>query len=190
MGGRPSKPVDLIMLEGKSHRTKAELKQRKEAEQSMLTGVPMAERPEVKRNRVAHKEFVRLNELLAAIGKNDAIYEGVINRYCLLYAECLDFEKKREAFYKDLQELTKDKAELVGGDAMSLAAYYKAKREMQATIINLDKQVQAKRKMLLDIEKENILTIASALRSIPKKPEKKEDSSGLSAFLAKRADVK
>ena len=36
---------------------------------------------------------------------------------------------------------------------------------------DLDKQLQPKRKMLLDIEKENIMTIASALRVIPKKPE-------------------
>ena len=46
---------------------------------------------------------------------------------------------------------------------------------MQKNLISLDKQVQTKRKMLLDIEKENIMTIASALRSVPKKTEKKEN---------------
>lgn len=40
---------------------------------------------------------------------------------------------------------------------------------LSSTIISIDKQLQSKRKMLLDIEKENIMTIASALRSIPKK---------------------
>jgi hypothetical protein len=39
-------------------------------------------------------------------------------------------------------------------------------------MIECDRQVQAKRKMLLDIEKENIMTIAAALRSIPKKTDK------------------
>jgi hypothetical protein len=38
--------------------------------------------------------------------------------------------------------------------------------------MSIDKMVQTKRKMLLDIEKENIMTIAAALRSIPKKEEK------------------
>lgn len=42
-------------------------------------------------------------------------------------------------------------------------------------LIALDKQIQAKRKMLLDIEKENIMTIASSLRSVPKKTEKKRN---------------
>jgi hypothetical protein len=32
-----------------------------------------------------------------------------------------------------------------------------------------DRQIQVKRKMLFDIERENIMTIAAALRSIPKK---------------------
>jgi hypothetical protein len=42
-------------------------------------------------------------------------------------------------------------------------------------MIALDKQIQTKRKMLLDIEKENIMTIAAALRSIPKKTDEKEN---------------
>ena len=47
---------------------------------------------------------------------------------------------------------------------------------MQKNIVSLDKQIQAKRKMLLDIEKENVMTIASALRSIPKKEDKEADN--------------
>ena len=39
-----------------------------------------------------------------------------------------------------------------------------------------DKLLQQKRKMLLDIEKENIMTIASALRSVPKKAENKTNT--------------
>ena len=46
---------------------------------------------------------------------------------------------------------------------------------MQKNMIALDKQVQTKRKMLLDIEKENIMTIASSLRSVPKKTDKKKN---------------
>jgi len=43
-------------------------------------------------------------------------------------------------------------------------------------MISIDKQIQVKRKMLFDIEKENVMTIAAALRSIPKKEEKKSDA--------------
>lgn len=172
----PPKPYIALVNEKKSHRTKKELNQRKQGEEALATGVAMKERPEVKRNQIAHKEFLRLNKLLTEINKNDAINEVVINRYCLLYAECFEFEEKRESFYNDLHELTESKDELVGSEEISLSTYYKMKHNMQTSIINLDKQVQSKRKMLLDIEKENIMTIAAALRSIPKKvDDEKED---------------
>ncbi|UWG96792.1 hypothetical protein LPY66_18225 [Dehalobacter sp. DCM] len=172
----PPKPFTVLTSEKKSHRTKKELKQRKKGEEALSTGTTIKARPEIKNNPVAYKEFKRLNELLATIGKNDAIHENVINRYCLMCAECVDFEEKRESFYRDIEELTRDKERLIENEEMSLSAYYKMKHNMQTTIINLDRQVQAKRKMLLDIEKENVMTIAAALRSIPKKEEKSSNA--------------
>jgi len=165
---RPPKPFVVLKNEKKSHRTKAELRQREEAEKALATGVALKERPEVKANPVAHKEFLRINKLLKSIGKNDGIYEAVINRYCLLQAECKDFEEKREQFYGDLKELEKEYQD----GKLSASEYFKIKTNMQKQIIALDRQIQSKRKMLFDLEKENIMTIQAALRSIPKKPEK------------------
>ncbi len=170
----PPKPFTILKNEKKSHRTKAELKQREREEKALATGTALRERSEVKNNPVAHKEFLRINKLLKGIEKNDAIYESVINRYCMLQAECFDFEEKRESFYRDIQDLTADKDKLIDSEEMSLTSYYKMKNNMQSQIIALDKQIQSKRKMLLDIEKENIMTIAAALRSIPKKTGKEE----------------
>lgn len=170
----PSKPFTVLKTEGKSHRTKAELNQRKKAEESLSTGVALKERSQVKNNPIAHKEFARLNKLLKSIGKNDAIYEPIINRYCMLQAECCDLESKREKIFDQAQRLEK-KLEELGQNATfadlrdvtgNIASIYGA-------MIALDKQVQTKRKMLLDIEKENIMTIAAALRSIPKNVEDK-----------------
>lgn len=169
----PPKPFTVLKSEKKSHRTKKELKLREKGEAALATGVALKERPEVKSNPVAHKEFMRIKKLLKSIEKNDAIYEPIINRYCILQAECKDFEGKRESFYNDLEELINDKETFITND--DLTTYYKMKSDIQKNIINLDKQVQAKRKMLLDIEKENIMTIAAALRSIPKKVEKDEN---------------
>ena len=45
-----------------------------------------------------------------------------------------------------------------------------------SSMLSIDKQIVSKRKMLLDIEKENVMTIASALRSIPKKDNSKEEN--------------
>ena len=179
MAGRPSKPVAVLKAEGKSHRTKAELKAREKAEAAFATGVPLQEKPDVKSNLVAHKEFKRITKLLTILNKCDALYENIINRYCLLYAECKGFEEKREKFSQDLWRMEGERENgAFDGDEI---VYYKLCSEMQKNIIQLDKQVQAKRKMMMEIEKENIMTLASALRNVPKQAE--EDGNPLLALL-------
>lgn len=172
----PTKPFSVLKTEGKSHRTKKELKLREEGEKSLSTGTALKVRKEVKNNKVAHKEFKRINELLSSIEKNDAIYEAVINRYCILYAECIDFEDRRENMYNLIEDLKQqfEKSKEVLDDeelAKETREFAKAISDLTKSMIEVDRQIQQKRKMLLDIEKENIMTIASALRVIPKKPD-------------------
>jgi len=162
----PPKPFEVLKMEKRSHRTKEEMKKRKQGEESLSTGVALKERSEVRSNPIAHKEFKRLNELLRTIGKNDAIYETIINRYCTLQAECSRFEESISVLGKGLEELEVNK------DSMDVIAYFRLLTEMEKAIDSKDRQLQAKRKMLFDIEKENIMTIAAALRSIPKKEDK------------------
>lgn len=167
----PPKPFTVLKAEGKSHRTKAELKQRQQGEAALSTGVALRERPEVKNNAIAHKEFRRLNGLLKSISKNDAIYETIINRYCLMYAECFDLEVKREKIYEMAVRLETALEELKYKEEISfhdLKIAIRGIADIYAMMIECDRQVQAKRKMLFDIERENIMTIAAALRSIPK----------------------
>lgn len=176
----PPKPISVIKSEGKSHVTKKQIQARQEAEKATLSGVAIKERPEVKNNAVAHKEFLRVTKLLNNLDKNDAVYEPVINRYCLIQAECTDLEEQKEHFYALVKKLKEswdnDLDEL---EPEIKADYYlKYIRELvklQNGIIKLDGALQTKRRMLFDIEKENIMTIAAALRSIPKKEEVSED---------------
>src|SRR5574344_78965 len=159
---RSSKPV--IMLEG--HRTKAEKEIRAQAEDELLTGEVWKEYPEVKSNAMAHKFFKRLTDLYSRIEKNDAMTEPIINRYCMMQAECYDFEAKREKFNSNLDALMDD-------DELDRETKYKLEAQMQQSIISVDKQIMSKRKMLLDIEKETLMTLKAQLSSIPKKePEK------------------
>lgn len=172
----PPKPFSVLKSEGKSHRTKKELKLREQGEKALSTGTALKARSEVKKNKIANKEFKRINELLKKIEKNDAIYEAVINRYCLIYAECIDFEDKKNKLYELVEKLEnqfeESKEYLEQEDlAKEIRRFAKSISEIIRSIVDLDKQLQPKRKMLLDIEKENIMTIASALRVIPKKPE-------------------
>lgn len=168
----PAKPFKVLSIEKKSHMTKAQMQLRKEGEASLSTEFNMKERKEVKRNKVAHKEFERVKKLLENIEKNDALYENVINRYAMLMAECYEFEEKREKFYDDMEKLEDEYEE---NDDFTIKEYYTLVNSIQKNIIDTDKQIQAKRKMLLDIEKENVMTIASALRSIPKKEDEKDN---------------
>ena len=173
----PPKPAKVIQLEKKSHRTKKELNQRVKGEKELVSGTTLKERPEVANNIIAHNEFTRLSGLLTGIEKNDAIYEVIINRYCLMIAECADMENKRELIFNQAQRL-ETKLEELGAEAdfKELRAVTNDIAYIYGAMIALDKQVQSKRKMLLDIEKENIMTIAAALRSIPKKTENKKNA--------------
>lgn len=187
----PPKPHNVIVMENRSHRTKKELKQRKDAEEQLLSGEILRERDEVKNNLIAHKEFQRINKILKKIGKNDAIYEPVINRFCMLQAECKDLEVRREEFYHITVDLREnfDAASKDMDPSDKILLLMDLSRELAkitASVINCDKQIQAKRKMMLDIEKENIMTIASALRSIPKKQKDEEEDDPMAALLNRR----
>lgn len=166
-----AKPYLVLVNENKSHRTKEELNQRKAAEEELYTGKKLKIRPEIKENDTANKEFLRIKKLLQAIGKDDDIFSGPINRYAQLMAECKDFEAKREAAYGRIKQLEDKSAEFEEFDEMK--SYFTLLTGLEKHIIDLDKQVQAKRKMMFDIEKENLMTVAAAMRSITKKTEKK-----------------
>jgi hypothetical protein len=172
----PSKPTKVIEMEKKSHRTKKELAARRNAEAALLTGVALQEKKEVRNNELAHKEFLRIRKLLRKIEKDDDLYGETINRYCLLIAECNDFLAKRERIYQQLCEFQERKEELVDRKELTYKEAYSIEAKMQGNILAVDKQIQTKRKMLLDVEKENVMTIASSLRSIPKKVESKKDA--------------
>ena len=169
----PPKPTNVIRMEGKSHRTKRELAERAREEEQLLTGKPLKETSQVKNSELAHKEFTRIRKLLKSIDKDDDLYGAIINRYCLLQAECTEFTEKREQMYKQMLELEDSRESFEREE--DLKSYYKLQSQMQKNLIALDRQVQTKRKMLLDIEKENIMTIASSLRSVPKKAEKRRN---------------
>ena len=83
-----------------------------------------------------------------------------------MQAECYDFEAKREKFNSNLDALMDD-------DELDRETKYKLEAQMQQSIISVDKQIMSKRKMLLDIERETLMTLKAQLSSIPKKePEK------------------
>ena len=158
----PRKPVQLM----KKHMDKETKEYRAEAEESLLSGECWREYPEVKNNATAHRFFKRVTELYSRIEKNDALTEPIINRYCMIQAECYDFEAKREQFSANLESL-------IDNDDLEAREKYGLEAEMQHSILEIDKQLMTKRKMLLDIERETLMTLKAQLASIPK-PQKEE----------------
>lgn len=183
---RASKCINSV----KGHRTKAEIELRMEGEENLKTGFELKEFKEVKTNITAHKQFKRVKNLLIENDKNDDMYSAVINRYCLLYAECQEYEKLKAAYAESIIELSKDKTLIVEDfvdsesirETISLAQYYKLKNNFSKTITTLDAAIMSKRKMMFDIEKENLMTVASGLRSVPKTPQAAEESPLLAAL--------
>jgi hypothetical protein len=164
---RNPKPATVIDIEKRTHITKANLAARRKAEKTITTSKTIRERGEVKAEPIAHKELLRVRGLLAAIGKNDDLFGSVINRYAQLYAEAREFEDYREAARVAMDDLAESK-----GD-MTPEAYFKAFAALTKNLVDLDKQVQTKRRMMFDIERENLMTVAAALRNITKAQDKK-----------------
>ena len=174
----PPKPYTVLTSEKKSHRTKAELEKRKKAEESLVSGVRIKEAPEVRENEEAHKQFRRTKKLLDTIEKGDELYGAVINRYCMITAEVKQLTEDRAYYMEMLKEMredlrqAKEKLENPVEYIELLADVGRSMAKITASMNTIDRTIQQKRKMLLDIEKESVMTIAASLRSIPKTEEK------------------
>ena len=173
MGGRPSKPVDMLLLEGKSHRTKAELELRKEAEKALYTGECFLETQQVKENQIAHKEFLRLKRLYGKITYIDALDQQIINRYCLEIAN-----QVRLSVLLDKLENKLDDDKLETNDLVNLS------KSISSILSNVAKS----KELLLKYEDRLFLNPATRVKSIPKTPEKKAKPSGIAAFRSQRTD--
>lgn len=173
--GRPSKTVGVIKAEGKSHRTKAELAAREEAEKSVLSGQPLWERKEVRSNKTAHKEFLRISKLMANIEKNDALYSSGINTYCELYAEIVELEEDIDHLRELTNELEREFKKLEVKDFDAIMSFSKQIGKLKSQKISIGAAIDRKRNMMLAIDKENVMTISAALRNIPKTPQKAEN---------------
>ena len=160
--GRPRKPTDLIEKEGVSHRTKGEMEDRRKAEEAFATGVAIKARVEVRNKPMALKEFKRLAKLFKGLGKNDAMFEAVVNRYCMLTAEMGEMQRLREVYSQKIDQLVEDNSK-----QMEAKDYYKLLNNGNKNLIALDRLIMSKSKMMFDIEKENSMTIKAAMASIP-----------------------
>ncbi|WP_054948969.1 P27 family phage terminase small subunit [Numidum massiliense] len=170
MAGRPSKPVQLLKLEGKSHRTKKELAHREKAEKSLYTGTKFRESPAVKSDPIAHKEFLRLKKLYKYIQYVDGLDEQIINRYCMMVSQ-------ENSLIERIAQLEGISNELDGPGE---------KIEMFKLITSTTTKLNQTRDMLLKLEDRLFLNPTARVKAIPKTPPEKEDTSPMAKFLKSR----
>lgn len=171
MAGRPSKPVQLLKMEGKSHRTKEELKHREKAEKSLYTGTAFKESPAVKNDQIAHREFLRLKKLYKSIQFIDGLDEQIINRYCLLISQEHALAKMTERMRQDIDEVETVEDRL----------------RIYESIAGVTDKVMKTRDLLMKIEDRMFLNPTSRIRSIPKTPQEEEKESAMAQFMKRRA---
>lgn len=171
---RPPKTAAVIKMEGKSHRTKKELCMRERAEKSLLTGKMMVETAEVRNDKVAHLEFLRLKPLLKALEKYDEIYGAGVRRYCLTKSKLDAADREVSELQEELKKLKDSREAFI--DSGDIAEYYRLITRMEDTITKREQVAKGFRNEMIDFEKEYCMTIKSALRAIPKKPETKANS--------------
>ncbi len=176
----PRKSAAVLSMQDTSHKTKREIAKRKKAEQGALTGTRIKESEQTKNNELAHKEFLHMRKIMQSTGKDDDIYGNAVNRYCMLSAECLEFVQKREHIFRELQDFCEKKDDMVENEELTFREAYRIETEMQRNMLSIDKQIQTKRKFMLDIEKENGWTVKASLQTIPVK---KENTGGAMSSL-------
>lgn len=181
----PTKPVAVLEQEGRSHRTKKELEARRKAEDGLKSGSKISELPEVRSNPAAHRVFRAVKKMLKQIDRDDKLHEAIVNRYCIITAECEDIVHDRALIEQRCLHLES----ALEHNEMEIEAYIRAHQKAVDQKNAIDRALQTKRKMLLDIEKECLMTIAAALRAIPKDPpeEKSMKNDPMALMLARRS---
>ena len=173
--GRPAKSyLALIQSNDISKKSKAEIEQRKKGEESLLSKVKMREFPETKANPKADLEYKRISKLMKKIEKDDDLFSSVINRYCMLKAECDEIIERRETIYGTIQQLQEKWNS--GTSELTEEAYFNLQAKFTAQYISMDKSLGPKRKEMFSIEKENLMTIAGSIRCVPKQVIKDDDT--------------
>ena len=155
MAGRPSKPVDLIVLEGRTHLTKKQIEDRRKKEESLKSDSPYQPNKKVKSNPVALEMFYKLQKLYRNIDYVDGLDENIINRYCLLTAEVDGMEQLLQRMESDIDKC---------GSSGEMVTMYKS-------ISGMEGNLNRSRDMLLKMEDRMFLNPTARVKNVPKKQE-------------------
>lgn len=157
MAGRPAKPIDLLLMEGKKHLTKAEIETRKKHEQGLRSGTAFRANEKVRNNPIALRMFRSLKRLYKDIDYVEGLDEAVINRYCIMTAETDEMETKVSEMQDDIEE----------------CETFAEKVQLEQIVSKKRIEIRSNRDMLLKIEDRLFLNPTSRVKNVPR-PQKEE----------------
>lgn len=163
----------------RARKTKAEIAARAAGEKALTTDKKMHMPQSVKADKAAAAHWRRLSKILGSVGIDEAFYENVLGRYCILLAEHDQLASERALRIAAVDEIRQRK------DEMEFSEYIERLQTLSGMVDVTDRKIAKKRDQLLAIEKENLLTVQGKLRAIPKRPEEKKPS-GIEAFRQAR----
>lgn len=132
----------------------------------------MTETAEVRNDKVAHLEFLRLKPLLKAIDKFDEIYGAATRRYCLNKSKLADIDIDIEKLEGEIEDIREHQSDF----SKNMPEYFRIIAKTEELIVKKEALAKAIRAEMNDFEKQNCMTIRSALAAIPKKAETKSNS--------------
>jgi phage terminase small subunit len=167
-----AKPTNLLRLEGRGHRTKAELEYRERGEKALSVGGAINESAQVKADKIAHAEFLRLKRLYSKIEFVDALDQQIINQYCSEVSNIYKLQEMLVNLNSDLQsvETFEERVKIYDLIRLTNVAIHKSKE------------------LMLKYGDRLLLNPAARIRAVPKTPPKEEKPSGMAAYMAKRAE--
>jgi len=183
-GAARRKPTGLHIHDPKQHLGAEEIAARADAEITMGT-LKFSTPADVKKNKGALKKWKEVTKIyqdagLSVVSSTD---NGVIGRYCMLYAEYWELTEQR-SIISDLDFPSDDEAEIM---AETDAEYRHARARRLWSImeyftkldgiLKLDAAINKKLKMILDIEDRIFLNPAAKVRTLPikRKPKPKNE---------------
>lgn len=125
--GRNAKPIDLMVLEGKTHLTKEQIANRKAAEIKLKNQVIRAD-PLVMEDERALKEFNFLKKMYKEIEFIGTLDSHIINQYCLSVAELDDLIFVMSAARENMRSPATDERKKAIGEFLALDTELRLKR--------------------------------------------------------------
>lgn len=183
MAGRHAKPIELLVVEGKKHLTKAEIESRQKSE--IRFGDHKLKCPEFVRGDLnAYKKWKEVTNLYKDVDFVSSGDTGLLARYCKSFSEYQDllqsYQRIKEIHYdcKELDEALDGEYTDDENEDRRLFSY-KVKKQLRDMIsvnalLSVESAINKKMDMLIKMEDRLFLNPLAKIKNVPKKPNEEE----------------